>query len=267
VDSAAGARFKEDIVFATDANGIVSGIRASKTMYLTIETNSGEEDISLTKGIRGCVADRPLEAFAYFYGFLFFDGLDVVDKETIQNVLIACACVFVVNFIMLADFFAALTVLLMIGLVDVCILGYMGHWDLNFNSVTAINLVLAVGLAIDYAAHIAHSFLTSKGSGTERAMHAVDHIGASVFNGGFSTFLAVLPLGLSKSYVFQVFFKMWLMIIVFGLYFGVIVLPVVLKFLSPIVGVQEDLSKVNDDKGAAAEKVDADKIGQTGMGA
>jgi predicted RND superfamily exporter protein len=267
VDSAAGARFKEDIVFATDASGIVSGIRASKTMYLTKETYSGEEDISMTKNIRGCVADRPLEAFAYFYGFLFFDGLDVVDKETIQNVLIACACVFVVNFVMLADFFAALIVLLSIGLVDVCILGYMGHWDLNFNSVTAINLVLAVGLAIDYSAHIAHSFLTSKGSGMERAMHAVDHIGASVFNGGFSTFLAVLPLGLSKSYVFQVFFKMWLMIILFGLYFGIIVLPVVLKFVSPIVGVQEDLSKVNDDKGAAAKKLDADAIGQKAQGA
>merc|ERR1712054_352228 len=112
--------------------------------------------------------------------------------------------------------------------VDVCILGYMSHWNLDFNSVTAINLVLAVGLAVDYSAHIAHSFLVSKGCGLERAKEAVDHIGASVFNGAFSTFLAVLPLGLSKSYVFQVFFKMWFMIVIFGTYFGIIVLPLVL---------------------------------------
>jgi hypothetical protein len=246
VDSSAGARFAKDLVFAEDSTGAVSGIRATRAMYLAKETSSGEEDIALTKSIRGCVDDKPLNAFAFFYGFLFFDGLDVVDTETIQNVVIACACVFVVNAIMLADFFAAFLVLLMIGLVDVCILGYMGHWQLDFNSVTAINLVLAVGLAVDYSAHITHSFLVSKGSGLDRAKEAVDHIGASVFNGAFSTFLAIMPLGLSKSYVFQVFFKMWFMIILFGVWFGIVVLPIVLKLASPLIGAQDDSSKADE---------------------
>merc|ERR1712137_1414500 len=125
--------------------------------------------------------------------------------------------VFIVNLIMLGDVLAATLVLTMIGLIDVCILGYMAHWDLDFNSVTAINLVLAVGLAVDYSAHIAHSFLVTQApSGAERARHAVEHIGISVLNGAFSTFLAVFPLCVSKSYVFQVFFKMWFMIIIFG---------------------------------------------------
>jgi predicted RND superfamily exporter protein len=256
VDSAAGARFAQDLVFTTDSNGVVSGIRASRAMYLTKETNTGEEDISSTKGIRSCVDDRPLDAFAFFYGFLFYDGLAVVEKETIQNVLVACGCVFIVNVIMLADFLAAFLVLSMIGFVDVCILGFMGHWELDFNSVTAINLVLAVGLAIDYSAHIAHSFLVSKGSGLDRAKEAVDHIGASVFNGAFSTLLAVLPLAFSKSYVFQVFFKMWLMIIIFGTYFGLIVLPVVLRLCAPCIGAQGDLGTPEKDTETDATKIE-----------
>merc|ERR1712139_120892 len=111
----------------------------------------------------------------------------VVDEETIHNVVIACVCVFVVNLVMLADVLAATLVLTMIALIDVCILGFMPYLDLDFNSVTAINLVLAVGLAVDYSAHIAHSFLVTQApTGPERARHAVEHIGISVLNGAFS---------------------------------------------------------------------------------
>jgi predicted RND superfamily exporter protein len=239
INSVAGARFQGDVMFNKDSTGNVVSVDGTKAMYIAKPTKNGGEDIEMMNAVRDCVDGKALSSFPFNSPFLYFDGLAVVDTECIQNVVIACACVFVVALILLADLFAALLVLLMIGLVDICILGYMAHWELDFNSVTAINLVLAVGLAVDYAAHIMHKFLVVHGSGAERAMQAVDHIGASVFNGAFSTFLAVLPLGLSKSYVFQVFFKMWFMIIVFGVYFGVVVLPVLLKFASPIIGAQE----------------------------
>merc|ERR1712032_1160231 len=87
----------------------------------------------------------------------------------------------------------------MVGIVDVCLLGYMAHWNLDFNSVTAINVTIAVGLAVDYSAHVAHSFLVATGDRQQRVIHAIDHIGSSVANGAFTTFLAVLPLGASQS--------------------------------------------------------------------
>jgi len=235
VASPAGKRFANDVKFAIDASG-ANSVTASRSMVFMKETKSGGEDVESMNAVRDCVSGGPLEAFPFFYAFLYFDGLDVVDGECIQNVLLASLCVFVVSVIMLADIVAASIVLLMIGLVDVCLLGYMAHWGLAFNSVTAVNLVLAVGLAVDYSAHIAHKFLVVTGSGVERARAAVDKIGPSVFNGAFSTFLAVAPLGLSKSYVFQIFFKMWFMIIVFGVYFGVIVLPIVLSLAGRFVG-------------------------------
>jgi len=220
----------------------------------------------MTKALREAVGGKPLDAFAFYWPFMFIDGLDVVDGETIRNVIAACCCVFVVSLVMLADVLAALIVLLMIGLVDVCILGYMSHWNLPFNSVTAINLVLAVGLAVDYSVHICHSFLVATGTGHERATTAVDTIGMSVFNGAFSTFLAVLPLAMGQSYVFKVFFKMWLMIIVFGLYFGVIVLPLLLRYAGGLVGQAEaqvpyeDGSTTKDAKDAASVAPEEGKV-------
>ena len=58
-------------------------------------------------------------------------------------------------------------------------------------------------------------------------------MGTSVFNGGFSTFLAVVVLAISKSYVFRVFFKMFFGISLFGLAHGLILLPVALALIGP----------------------------------
>jgi len=257
------------LIFDTETNGQESFIRASRALYIMVESQSGEDDIRMTKSVRSCVDRKPLNAFPFATPFLYFDGLAVVDNETIQNVIVACACVFIVNLIMLADVFAAGLVLVMVGLVDICILGYMAHWNLDFNSVTAINLVLAVGLAVDYSAHIAHSFLVCKGSGRDRALQAVDHIGTSVFNGAFSTFLAVLPLSMSKSYVFIVLFKMWFMIILFGIYFGIVVLPVLLRLAAPCIGEQaaSQDSPNNGKQNASTHAVDVDAPPPHNLGA
>jgi len=236
VSAPAGSRFVDDISFIMDGTGAATGINGARAMYLGKATKSTGETIDMTVTTRTSVGGAPLNAFPFASAFLFFDGLAVVGDETRNNLIGACVCVFLVNLLMLADLFAALLVLLIVGFVDVLILGYMAHWGLDFNSVTAINLVLAVGLAVDYSSHIAHSFLVAKGSGIKRAKEAVDRVGMSVVSGAFSTFLAILPLCLGKSYVFTVFFRMWFMIIMFGAWFGLIVLPIFLRFLGPCIG-------------------------------
>ena len=55
-------------------------------------------------------------------------------------------------------------------------------------------------------------------------------MGSSVFHGGFSTFLAIVALAPSKSYIFEVFFKCWFTILFFGLANGFFLLVVILSF-------------------------------------
>ena len=59
-------------------------------------------------------------------------------------------------------------------------------------------------------------------------------MGSSVFHGGFSTFLAIISLASSKSYIFEVFFRMWFGIIIFGMANGFLLLPVILSFCGPL---------------------------------
>ena len=95
----------------------------------------------------------------------------------------------------------------------------MRFWGLAIDTSAAVLLSVALGLAVDYSAHIAHAFITKPGnSRDQRIKEVIVEIGPAVYNGGFSTFLAFSILMLSKSYVFKVFFKRFFMVVVFGLY-------------------------------------------------
>jgi hypothetical protein len=59
-------------------------------------------------------------------------------------------------------------------------------------------------------------------------------MGPAVLNGGLSTILAFILLSTSDTYIFLSFFKIFFLICVFGLYHGLVVLPVVLSLVGPL---------------------------------
>ena len=110
----------------------------------------------------------------------------------------------------------------------------MHFWGIEIDTTSAVLLSVGLGLAVDYSAHIAHAFMATSGkSKDDRIKHAVIEIGPAVFNGGFSTFLAFAILMVSQSFAFTIFFKVFFLVVVFGLYHGLVFLPVLLSFIGP----------------------------------
>ena len=72
-----------------------------------------------------------------------------------------------------------------------------------------------------------------KGSKSERAVSAVEAIGPAVLNGGVTTFLALVLLSGSTSHTFLTFFKVFVLTVVFGLFHGLVLLPVLLSLVGP----------------------------------
>lgn len=84
----------------------------------------------------------------------------------------------------------------------------MQRWGLTIDLVSCIGLELAVGLCVDYAAHVGHTFLTiTQGDRNERAVETILQIGAAVLYGGGSTLLSLAMLANSEAYTFNAFFK------------------------------------------------------------
>ena len=145
------------------------------------------------------------------------------------------------------------------GLVFLCvtmtvadILGCMYFWGLFIDNVSVIQTVISIGLCVDYAAHVGHSFMLKAGSRDERVTAALADIGAAVVNGGLSTFLAVLLLSGSKSYVFRVLFQQFFLTVVLGLAHGLILLPVLLSLCGPncYAAVEANAAKKSGDEKA-----------------
>ena len=58
-------------------------------------------------------------------------------------------------------------------------------WGVSLNPISMMNLVLAIGFAVDYSAHVAYSFVFSTESNPEnKAINALKTVGASVTMGG-----------------------------------------------------------------------------------
>jgi len=86
--------------------------------------------------------------------------------------------------------------------------------------------------------------METEGDNEERVYKSLTEIGPSVIHGAISTFLAVIVLSGSKSYIFVVFYKIWLAIIICGLFHGVILNPIILS----VIGPQSNFIKLNPNE-------------------
>ena len=74
----------------------------------------------------------------------------------------------------------------------------------------------------------------------QRVSAALTKVGPAVLNGGMSTLLAFILLSSSESYVCLSFFKIFFLICVFGLFNGLIALPVILSIAGPVPQVKHE---------------------------
>ena len=192
------------------------------------------------------------DTYSFSQRYLDYETYVVFDQEATLNVGLALGAVFLILVIFTANLTVTLLVLLQVALVDVFLFSLLYFWGVTLNSVTIVNITVAIGLSVDYSAHIGHAFLTIDpptehldGSPTSKreqrifkARGAIGQMGPSVFHGAFSTFLAIVVLAPSSSYIFQNFFKMWFGIIIYGVANGFVFLPVLLSLCGPLNKVQ-----------------------------
>lgn len=242
--SEVGTQFKKHLVFDDDGQLIAT---QSMALLVTLETNAEEVDAMQT--LRSSVDEAGLdEAFPYSYDFIFFEGDAVIKEETMKSTLCSLAAVFAVTCVLIGNVRAALIVLLGVCVSVVDLLGIMHFLDINLNTVSVISLALAVGLTIDFSAHIGLVFVTSVGFKKERVTRALSHLGPALMHSGFTTVIAISVLAGARSYIFQVLFKMFVLIISLGMIHGMLVVPVVLFLVGPdsIFASGNDICQVED---------------------
>ena len=173
------------------------------------------------------------DAFAMSRKYGGWETDDIIAKEMFYNIGTATVCIFFVTLLMLNSFITSLIVMICVILTLVNVGGFMYFLGLTIDVVSCNTIIVSVGLCVDFSVHVAHTFMVQSGTRRERVQKSLTEIGPAVMNGGLSTLFAFSMLIFSKSYVFKSFFKIFSLIVGFGLYNGLLSMPVILSVIGP----------------------------------
>ncbi|XP_033753031.1 patched domain-containing protein 3-like [Pecten maximus] len=223
-------QFKTDILF-DDTQEL---IKASRIYAFTSDLEDSTEQGEFMQRMREIATDSDLAVTTFSPAFIFYEQYVVIVGSTLQTVGTAVLVIFVITALFMPSPLLILFVTVTMLMIMTGIFGFMYFWNLTLSSITMIHIIMSLGFSVDFSAHICHAYMTVEGETRNRKVkNAMLRAGGPIFNGSISSLLGILMLVFSKSYIFQSFFKVMLLVILIGMSHSLFFLPVVLSLFGP----------------------------------
>jgi Niemann-Pick C1 protein len=186
--------------------------------------------------------EHNIDIFPYSKFYIFFDQYSSIVRLTGTLLGAAIGIIFVVSSVLLGSIATGAVIATTVVMIVVDIIGTMAVAGVSLNAVSLVNLVICVGIGVEFCAHIARAFMfpsrnmldrSPKLRGKDaRAWTALVNVGGSVFSGITVTkLLGVCVLAFTRSKIFEIYyFRVWLALVIFAASHALIFLPVALSY-------------------------------------
>jgi hypothetical protein len=167
-------------VWRNETNSVPSeGILVARITGNHVKSDTSNEKVRSMDSLRASLAAVPGNEngaiFAYSSAWLNYEQYKAIEQEAIRNISSTMAVMVVIIAFLLVNPKAVSVTCFCLCLIIVNIIGYMHFWGLALDSVTIIMLVIALGLSVDYAAHIGRAFMETHGTPDERLTVPGEH--------------------------------------------------------------------------------------------
>merc|ERR1712072_1443294 len=131
-----------------------------------------------------------------------------------------------------------------------CLLG------IKFSAIPAASLIMAIGLAVEFTAHMVTAFEAAQGDRDERVITAMEEVFWPIMYGCVSSVLSVGMLGFSPiPFIVKFFFLVFMVLFAVSLLNGLVFLPVLLSIAGPMrPGVSKALHDAREEALGVAKK-------------
>ena len=164
--SSYGSQYKPNFKFEEDliCNRPAPRIKASKFKLGYVKLQGPEEHIPARSTVTAIIkaADSPY-TFSHSKVYAAWETDQIIGYELWRNIGLAMVCVFCVTLLLLCNIQICIMVILIVVCTLTDIIGFLHFWGMTIDIISCINIVLAVGLCVDYSVHIGHAFLIAKG--------------------------------------------------------------------------------------------------------
>ncbi|KAH0536925.1 hypothetical protein FGG08_006227 [Glutinoglossum americanum] len=222
------------------------------------------EAYASARRISGSIREHTgVDVFPYSKFYIFFDQYASIAKLTATLLGSAVGIIFLITSVLLGSVRTGLAVTATVVMIVVDVMGTMAVAQVSLNAVSLVNLVICVGIGVEFCAHIARAFMFPSRHMMERARNkfrgkdvrawtSLVNVGGSVFSGiTITKLLGVCVLAFTRSKIFEIYyFRIWLALVFFAASHALVFLPVVLSlvggegYTDPETdgGLQEDLA-------------------------
>ncbi|KAK9255005.1 sterol-sensing domain of SREBP cleavage-activation-domain-containing protein [Lipomyces tetrasporus] len=184
-----------------------------------------------------------VDVFPYSVFYIFFDQYGSIFTLTTTLIMAAEAAIFVIFSVLLGSLRTGVVVTATVAMIVIDIMGVMALWGISLNAVSLVNLVICVGIGVEFCSHIARAYMVPNvdvlelsrsrlKDRDERVWAALVSVGGSVLCGiTLTKLIGVTVLAFTRSKIFEIYyFRMWLTLVVVAASHGLIFLPVALSY-------------------------------------
>jgi hypothetical protein len=234
------------------SSGSVGPLTYSEFSMYSFDLVENQDFVDLIEDVRAELdkSNDVVPAYPKGTAFIYWEQYLGLEDTLFRNIVFALGAVFCATFILLvavpkverekiftllcAGFGGAAILVFVLATYMIELYGFMGIFGIKLSALPAVSLIMAVGVGVEFTAHIILAFLIAEGTRVDRMEAALDHMFVPTIDGTVSTILGIIMLAFSDfEFIVKYYFLVYLLIVLLGCVNGLVLLPTLLSIVGP----------------------------------